>query len=161
MSKKLTIGMRCRFKPAEAEDYSWREFAGHEALLRERSSGSFSVMVLGKGKNVELKKKDPNTIINQVAWVDESDLEFVDADFKANLEFMDWYEEYEDCFCGDCGAWFPDNGTVDPTTDKDHVCPNEDCPGRLFDAGVCPYCRTPAPEKGNICPKCEFNWNLQ
>lgn len=161
MSKRLTIGMRCRFKPEEAKDHSWRGYAGHEVLLVERSQGSFSVMILGKGKNVELKREDPNTVINQVAWVDEDDLEYADSDFATNLDFMDWYQENGENFCGDCGAWFPNNGGREPDTNEDCVCPNEDCPGRLYDSGICPTCRTAAPEKGDICPKCEFDWRLQ
>ena len=118
-------------------------------------------MVLGKGTNVELKKEDSGTVINQVAWVDEEELDHINSDFDANLDFMDWYQEHEDDFCGDCGVWFPDNGKIDPATDEDHVCPNKECPGRLYDSGICPCCKTPAPEDGHICPECDFNWQTQ
>lgn len=157
MSRKLTIGMRCRFKSEShwAKDWDW---AGQEVLLKERSGGEFSVMVLGQK---ELKREDPKTIDNEVAWVTENELEFVDDNFKANLEFMDWYQEHEDEFCSDCGAWFPDNGRIDPATDEDFVCPNKDCPGRLYDSGLCPCCKTPAPKDGDICPECDFNWQLR
>lgn len=154
MGRRLTIGMRCRLKPEShwAKDYGW---TGKEVLLEERSQGSFSVMVLGQQ---ELKKKDPNTVINQVAWVDEDDLEFIDANFEANMEFMDWYQEHEEDFCADCGAWFPNRGVVDPATKKDYICPNEDCPGALYDAGKCPHCKIDAVD--SKCPKCDFEFNL-
>jgi len=161
MSKKLTIGMRCRFKPEGVKGHSWSKYGGYECLLEERSGGSFSVMVLRKGKNVELKKEDSDTIISQVAWVDEDDLEFVNAKFKANLDFIDWYQAHIYDFCGDCGTWFPDRGRLNPKTNEDYVCPNENCAGRLYDSGICPCCKTPAPEKGDICPECGFNWQHQ
>jgi len=118
-------------------------------------------MVLGKGTNVELKKEDSGTVINQVAWVDEEELDHINSDFDTNLDFMDWYQEHEDDFCGDCGAWFPDNGRYDPITKEDFICPNRECPGRLYDSGICPCCKTPAPEDSDICPKCDFNWQTQ
>lgn len=158
MSRRLTIGMRCRFISKKTEDHSWAEYADRECLLKERSSGGdFSVMVLGQE---ELKKEDPKTVLNEVAWVSEDDLEFVNAKFKANLDFMDWYEEHEEDFCGDCLAWFPDRGRLDPETDEDHVCPNEKCPGRLYDSGVCPSCERPSKDGETECPKCGFEWDL-
>jgi hypothetical protein len=152
---RLTIGMRCKFKKAGEGEHHWREYAGQECLLQERSSGGdFSVMILGQK---ELKKEDPETVTNQVAWVDEEDLEHVNSKFKANLDFMDWYQEHEEDFCGDCGIWFPNNGRIDPVTDEDHVCPNEKCMGRLFDAGKCPYCAVEA--VNDKCPECGFDLN--
>lgn len=152
---RLTIGMRCRFKSKKAKEHSWSEYAGRECLLQERSSsGGFSVMILGKGTNVELKKENSGTVTNQVAWVDEEELDHIDSDFNANLDFMDWYQEHESDFCGDCLTWRPDK-------DEDSVCPNEKCPGRLFDSGICPHCETLKPEQSNECPKCGFDWELQ
>jgi hypothetical protein len=160
MSKRLTIGMRCRFKVAWAATHSWSEYAGHECLLQERSStGGFSVMVLGEGKNVELKKEDPTTVVNQVAWVNEEELEHINSDFGTNLDFMDWYQEHEEDFCGDCGAWFPNSGGIDPATDEDYVCPNRECPGRLYDAGLCPHCIT-VEAVDDKCPKCGFEFDF-
>jgi hypothetical protein len=154
-NKKLTIGMRCRFIPEKAKKHAWGEFAGHECLLEERSSGSFSVMVLGKGRNVKLKKKTHETVINQVAWVDEDELEHVDSKFTANLDFIDWYQENEEHFCGDCGHWHPDNGRYDPKTKEDYLCPNKKCPGNLVLNGICPYCNIKVVK--DRCPKCKFN----
>lgn len=152
MTKKLTIGMRCKFKPEShwAKDWDW---TGREVLLESRSQSSFSVIVLGQK---ELKKRDPKTVENEVAWVDEDDLEFVNADFETNLSFMDWYQEHKEDFCGDCGAWFPNNGRLDPKTDEDYVCPNKDCAGRLYDSGLCPHCKTEAVD--DKCPECGFDW---
>jgi len=159
---RLTIGMRCRFKSMKAKEHSWSEYADHEALLIKRTSGGdFSVMVLREGKNIELKKKDSKTVVNQVAWVDEDDLDFVNANFDTNLDFIDWYQENEEDFCGDCGEWFPNNGGINPVTGEDYLCPNEDCPGRLFDSGICPCCKAPEPIGSDICPKCDFDWKLQ
>jgi hypothetical protein len=165
-SQRLTVGCRARFKPEKAKAHSWSEYAGHECLLEERSSGGdFSVMILGKGPNAPLIKKDPNTVIGQVAWVHESELEFVDANFKVNMDFIDWYSEHEEDFCGDCGAWFPEYGSIDPKTHEDRVCPNESCPGRLYDSGHCPHCSKP-PEKmvkfnkKDKCPECGFDADL-
>jgi hypothetical protein len=152
--KRLTLGYRCRILPAPAEGHSWEEYAGHDVLLTERSNGSFSCMVLGQK---ELKKEDSKTVINQVAWVDEDEMEFVNADLETNMEFIDWYQEHEEEFCGDCGTWFPDNGGCDPETKEDCVCPNEKCMGRLYDAGKCPYCAVEA--VNDICPKCDFDLN--
>ena len=155
-AKRLTLGMRAKFVPHPGGNTSWDEFTGQECLLKERSSsGGFAVMVLGQS---ELKKEDPKTIENQVAWVDEGELEFVNADFDTNLEFMDWYQENDDNFCGDCGAWFPHNGMMDPETERDHVCPNEKCLGRLYDSGQCPHCIVPLVD--DKCPKCDFEWEI-
>jgi len=151
---KLTVGMRARFKVQEVKNHSWSDCGGCDCLLEKRSQDSFSVMILGQK---QLKKKDPKTVVGGVAWVNEEDLEWVDSNFKANMEFIDWYEEHEEEFCGDCGAWFPDNGCYDKKTGKDTVCPNEKCPGRLYDAGICPSCETPVPEDKSRCPKCDFN----
>jgi len=145
-------------KPKAAEAHSWAGYAGNDVLLEERSQGEFSVIVLGQK---ELKKRDPKTVINQFAWVNEEDLEFINADFETNLNFIDWYQERKEDFCPDCGAWFPKQGGVDPETGEECVCPRKKCLGRLYDSGICPYCETPAPEDGDICPKCEFNWQTQ
>ena len=117
-------------------------------------------MVLGRGDvGRTLKKKDSNTVLNQVAWVDEDELDWVDSNFKKNMEFIDWYSEHKEDFCGDCLAWFPDNGKIDPETDDDYVCPNEKCPGRLYDTGM----YLPAVDKGRTydeCPECGFEFNM-
>jgi len=157
MSRKLTIGMRCCIKPST----SWHHKDGdNEVLLQERSGDSFSFLRLGQQ---ELKKEDPQTVAGGGAWIDEDDLEFVNAKFKANLDFMDWYQGHENDFCADCGVWFPDRGRLDPKTDEDYVCPNENCPGRLYDSGLCPYCKLPAVNKGKTydeCPECEFAFDM-
>ena len=152
--------MRARFKPEDAKKHPWSEYAGHECLIEERSSGGdFSVMVLGQGDvGKTLKRKDPNTVINQVAWVDEDELEWVDSNLKKNMGFFDWYEENEENFCGDCGAWFPDKGRINLEADEDFVCPNEECAGRLYDSGVCPHCKVPA--VNDECPECGFEFDL-
>ena len=164
MPKRLTVGMRARFNNKKEGDGSdvwrghpWKEYQGREALLLERSSnGGFSVMVLGKGVT-ELKKEQTGIVENQVAWVNEEGLDFINADFDTNLDFIDWYQQHKDDFCGDCLAWRPN---------QDEPCPNEDCPGRLYDEGLCPYCRTPAPKRARYCKgeingeKCGFDWQL-
>lgn len=158
-SKRLTVGMRAKFT---AESHwvkeNWFSIkAGAEVLIKERSSSAgFSVMLLGQK---ELKKKDPQTVLSKYAWVSEEDLEFVDADFDTNLEFIDWYSEHEDDFCGDCGAWFPENGSMGEEAGAEPYCPNKECPGNLYNSGICPGCKTPEPEEGTVCPKCGFNWN--
>ena len=130
--QRLTIGCRARIltlkeKPKQTSvdghymnESSWRrDYGGREVLLAERTSGSgdFSVMLLGKGVK-ELKRKDPNTIVNQMAWVSEEDMVWVNSDFNTNLDFIDWYQENEEEFCPDCGAWFPENGLDDVSCPK-------------------------------------------
>jgi len=156
---RLSIGMRAKCKPNVNGNGIWSEFIDHECLLEERSSnGDFSVMILGQGDaGRTLKKKDPNTIVNQVAWISEAELSWVDSDLKKNIGFIDWYSENKENFCADCGAWFPDNGKIDPKTNDDYLCPNENCTGRLYDAGICPECKIPAVD--NKCPKCNFDWD--
>jgi hypothetical protein len=58
-----------------------------------------------------------------MAWIPEEDMKLINADFDTNLDFMDWYQEHEGDFCPDCGAWFPDRGRIDPSTDKEFECP--------------------------------------
>ena len=102
-----------------SNEESWRkEYGGQEVLILERSNDSFSVMLLGKGVK-KLKKKDPKTTEGSMAWVPEDNMVLVDRNFEDNLDFIDWYQENEENFCGDCGVWREDK---DP-------CPNEDCPG--------------------------------
>lgn len=121
---KLTVGMRALMKPNK----EWSRFVGHEVLLDDRvCGGEFAVLVLGQK---ELKKKDPKTVINHIAWVPEKYLEFVDTYLEDNLAFIDWYRTHEDEFCPDCGIWFPYNGATDPKTGQDYICPNEDCDSR-------------------------------
>ena len=152
VSKRLTLGCRARFKKTEAHENSWLEYAGRECLLMERSSiGRFSVLILRKGKNVPLEKEKTGVIENCVAWVDEDDLEFVDANIDANMDFIDWYQDNRDLFCGDCLAWRPEQGKP---------CPNKDCPGRLYDEGICPSCRTPKGKRRRYCKECGFDWEL-
>ncbi len=133
--QRLIIGSRARIltlkeKPKQVgpeffkNEESWREeFGGREVLLVKRSSGDgdFSVMLLGKGVK-ELKRKDPHTVKDRMSWVPEEDMVLVDRDFDANLDFIDWYQEHEEEFCPDCGAWFPENET------DDALCP---CPSLL------------------------------
>ena len=139
--QRLTIGCRARIitieeKPKQtgseffANESSWREgYGGREVLLEERNQGDFSVMLLGKGVK-ELKKKDGHTIDGGMAWVPEEDMVFVNKDFDANLDFIDWYQEHEDEFCPDCGVWFPENGGLNED-ETDVLCPNQKCPGLL------------------------------
>jgi hypothetical protein len=163
--KRLTVGMRARIKTLKElpsrdgkpghfdNESSWRKsYGSREVLLVERTTnGDFSVYLLGTKL---LKKRNSKTVENRMAWVPESDLVFVDADFETNLDFIDWYQNHEDEFCGDCGAWFPKNGI------HGEVCPNKKCPGRLYDSGLCPSCKTPE-GKGRYCKKCGFDWELR
>lgn len=130
---RLTVGCRARIKTlkemptrkgpkfAGNEDH-WRwGYGNREVLLLERSGTSgFSVMLLGKGVN-KLKKKDPKTVENRMAWVPEDNLILVDTNFDENLDFIDWYQEHENYFCGDCGAW----------REEALVCPNKKCPSHF------------------------------
>lgn len=151
--KRLTIGMRARIKK-DKENSHFREYQGYEILLTERSSnGDFSVMVLGQK---ELKRKDPKTVISQCAWIHEDQLEFVDADLEKNLDFIDWYQEHEEDFCGDCGAWRPLEGDEEEDW-TDEPCPNKKCPGRLYDEGKCPWCGIKA--KDDKCDGCGFDFD--
>jgi hypothetical protein len=153
--KRLTIGMRARIKK-DKDNSHFSEYQGHEILLVERSSnGDFSVMVLGQK---ELKRKDPKTVINQCAWIHEDQLEFVDADLEKNLDFIDWYKQNEENFCGDCGIWRPWEGD-DEEDWIDGPCPNEKCPGRLYDEGKCPWCAVPLNDD-DICPQCDWTANM-
>ena len=134
---RLTVGCRVRFltikeKPLNRKngfinEGHWRqEYGGREVLIQERGgSGDLSVILLGKGVK-ELKKEDANTVDGAMAWVPESDLVLVDDDFDKNLDFIDWYEEHEEDFCPDCGAWFPDNDRIDD------ICPSKKCPSHEY-----------------------------
>jgi hypothetical protein len=133
--KRLTMGMRVRIltlaelskklgKKCKSADYYWNHYdGGKHALLQERSSGSgdFSILIIGKKwKNERFLPKETTGVIDGGgAWVNEDVMEFVNADFDVNLDYMDWYQEHENDFCGDCGIWREDK---DP-------CPNKDCPG--------------------------------
>lgn len=119
MAKKLTVGCRARIltlkeKPKQrGNDSSWRKsYGGREVLLSERCAGEFSVMLLGEGVT-KLKMEASNIVEDEMAWVPESDMVWVNSNFKANLEFIDWYEENEDNFCPNCGTWFPEIGSMD------------------------------------------------
>lgn len=124
MTKRLTVGCRARIltlkeKPKQtgrhhfANEEHWREeYGGREVLLLKRDDGQFHVMLLGEGVT-KLKKEDEHTVENQMSWVPESDMVWVNSNFKANLDFIDWYQENEDNFCPDCGAWFPMRGGMD------------------------------------------------
>lgn len=135
--KRLTIGMRVRIltlaelskklgKKCDSTDYYWNHYdGGKHAFLKERSAGSndFSILTIGKKwKNERILPKETTGVIDGGgAWVNEDVMEFVNADFNVNLDYMDWYQEHEHDFCGDCGVWRPDaEGTI---------CPNKDCPG--------------------------------
>jgi len=124
--QRLTVGYRARILPPEsAEDGFWRRaYAGHEVLLLERSHGAneFQAMVLGEGTNLPLKRRNETTVLDQVAWIPETDLVLVDTNLEANLNFIDWYQLNEDKFCPACGRWFPNNGL------QGHSCPNKKCP---------------------------------
>jgi len=161
--KRLTIGMRVRIltikemekklgKKVKADDYFWnRTDGGKHALLQERSSGGgFSIITIGdKWKNERILPKETTGVIDGGgAWVDEECMEFVNADFDANLDYLDWYQENESNFCGDCGAW---------KGEKDD-CSNKKCPGYRWDHGMCPNCGTKLSGKHeDYCKKCKVH----
>ena len=151
---RLTVGMRCKIKPSSSW-YTKGEL--NEALLQERSGDSFSFLGLGQK---ELKKEDPQTVTGGGAWINEDELEHIDSDFETNLDFMDWYQEHEEDFCGDCGAWFPENGSMGEEGHEEARCPNDKCPGNLHADGCCPFC-DPAVSLNNNdeCPDC--GWKEQ
>lgn len=131
---RLIIGCRARIltlreKPTRKgpnffanEDHWRKEYGKREVLLLKRSHDRFSVMLLGK-RVKELKRKDPKTVDGSMAWVPEEDMVLVNRKFCTNLSFMDWYQENEDNFCGDCGAWRPNDSEGYGT------CLNKKCPG--------------------------------
>lgn len=102
-STRITLGYRCRFKK---DSKQWEEYRGYECIPTERDNGEFEVLVLKKGTNVALDKEDP-PYENQVAWVDEKDLEIVDRNISTNMAFVDWLQEHQDDFCPDCGGFTP------------------------------------------------------
>jgi hypothetical protein len=151
--KRLTVGMRCRIKPSSSW-YNDAETEINEVLLEKRSQDTFSFLGLGQK---ELKKEDPQTCTGGGAWIHENDLEWINSDFETNLEFMDWYQEHEDEFCGDCGAWFPDNGRSEEIDGRwENVrCPNDKCPGNKHADGCCPWCDPNVKlNDDDICPEC-------
>jgi hypothetical protein len=170
--RRLTIGMRCRIKTLKEipsrngkngfysnEDHWRAEYGGQHVLLKERSGG-FSVMLIGKKYTNEriLPKETTGVIENEMAWISENDLIFVNADFDINLDYMDWYQENEDNFCGDCGEWFPNRGSTDPKTGKNYRCPNKKCPGGRWDNGECVDCGTKLTGKHeDWCKKCKVH----
>ena len=125
MSKRLTVGYRCRIKP----DSSWAEhgYANHECILKERSGAEFSVLMLKKGTNVELFRGD-GTVVDECAWFTEhADLELVDKEIDTNIRFLDWYEEAEEYKCPDCLHLCMEEFQVDLDRDDDFACPKCDC----------------------------------
>ena len=167
--KRLTIGMRCRIKTLKEvpsrnnkkgfvgnEDTWRRDYGGQQVLLQERGSdSSFSVMLIDKKFADEriLPKETTGVIENEMAWISESDLVFVNADFDANLDYMDWYQEHEHDFCGDCGEWYPNRG---------ERCPNKKCPGARWDNGECPHCGTELTGKyKDYCRDCKEHMECQ
>ena len=99
--KRLTVGYRARVKPTS----SWAShgYGNHECILKERSSGNFSVIMLKEGKNVLLERKG-GVVVDSCAWFDEEiDLEFVDDFIDINIKFLDWWEQAEEYQCPDCG----------------------------------------------------------
>jgi hypothetical protein len=176
--KRLTIGMRCRIKTLKEQpsrngkdgfysnEDSWRrEYGGRQVFLKERSSnGDFSFMLIGKKFEKErfLPKKMTGVVENEMAWISEDDLVFMNADFDANLDFVDWYQVHEDEFCGDCGTWFPKRGLTNPKTGKDYRCPNKKCPGARWDNGECPHCGTELTGKyKDYCRDCKEHLEQQ
>lgn len=124
--QRLKVGMRCRIK----KNSDWDEYVGHEILLERRNGKKFSFLVLREGKNIPLEKEKAGVVENWCSWITEDELEFVDSDFERNMDFIDWYQENEELFCPDCGAWYPKYGRIDPETDDYYPCPNEECPGQ-------------------------------
>jgi hypothetical protein len=101
---RLTVGYRCRIKPDSPWGKGWHNCANREVLLKERSGGEFSLLILKEGKNIPLDKHY-ETVDSEVAWVEEEAMELVDKDVNTNLTFIDWYEEACEDFCPDCGYW--------------------------------------------------------
>ena len=106
--KRLTLGYRARIKSER-----WEEYTNHEVLLTERSGKNFGGIVLKKGANT-LLTKGTGTVIDQVAWLYPDEIEFVDSNIEANMDFIDWYEENEDNFCPDCQNFCGENATNCP-----------------------------------------------
>ena len=166
--KRLTIGMRVRIltlgelkarlgkKFGRPDDYFWnKREGGQHALLQERSGGSFSILTIGdKWKNDRILPKETTGVIDGGgAWVDEECMKFVNADFDANLDYMDWYQENTYNFCGDCGEWYPNRG---------ERCPNKKCPGARWDNGECPHCGTELTGKyKDYCRDCKEHLESQ
>ncbi len=126
MSKKLTVGYRCRVKMTS----SWAEdgFGGHECILKERGShGEFSVIMLKEGINVPLLHED-GVVADVCAWLnEESDLEFVDDNIDKNIRFLDWYAEAEEYECPDCLHLCKEEYEADLDRDDDFGCPECGC----------------------------------
>lgn len=146
--RRLTVGMRCRIKKTSSWYYKHKPTL-NEVILQERSGRSFSFIHLGQKK---LIKKDPQTVIGGGAWIEEDELTFVNDNFKENLDFLDWYQEHEEDFCPDCGAWYPENGQWERPP-----CPNPKCPGTKLEKGFCPFCEPEVKLKNDKCPKCSWD----
>lgn len=172
LKKRLTVGMRVRIltlkelskrkgKRCSGSDYYWnREYGGRHALLEEREAGnnSFSILAIDKKwtDSSILPKNRAWVIDGGGAWVPEDVMEFVNANFKINMDYIDWYQENKYNFCGDCGEWFPKRGSVNEETKKDYRCPNKKCPGARWDNSECPECGTKLSGKyTNYCRKCK------
>lgn len=104
--EELKIGYRARIKSDR-----WDELNGHEVLLDGRSGKEFKGVVLKEGTNVPLAK-GTGTVEDHVAWLHPDELEFVDNNLDANMDFIDWYKENEDNFCGDCGNFCDENANT-------------------------------------------------
>jgi len=136
--KRLTVGCRARILPPGPKnkkdkrhfEKSWCDnYPNREVLLIERSlGGNFAVLLLISGENVPLTQGAKNVVDNQVAWISEEDMELVDADFNTNLDFIDWYQEHEECYCPDCGEW--GGGEISSIDYFDFECPNKKCPSK-------------------------------
>lgn len=106
--EKLTIGCRARIKAAR-----WHECNNREVLLDGRSGEDFKGVLLKEGTNIPLIK-GTGTVEDHVAWLHPDELEFVDNNLDANMDFIDWYQRNEDSFCDDCDNFCGESATSCP-----------------------------------------------
>jgi len=107
MENIITVGSR-----ATVISDRWEEFKGQDVLISKRNGNKFNVIVLASGvKEITL---EPSLFEDEAAWFSLDELEFVDNNLEANMAGINWYQEHQDEYCPDCGAYItPPNDTCD------------------------------------------------
>lgn len=100
------------------EKSNFPEYTGYNVILNERSGSQFSAIVLAKNSSVyELNE---NSHENEIAWLDEEELEIVNTNIKRNMKFVRWYEDNKENNCPLCGTY------------TENLCENAKCKGCGF-----------------------------
>ena len=120
----ITIGYMVRIK-RRSKHSEWPEYAGRYCITTDMSGSSdFSVLLLPAGH----KESDPlelcsEVIGEEVAWIDEDELTFINSNVRDNMEFYSKCKAEEEYTCPDCGVWNKDrNKCIDSECENELQC---------------------------------------